>query len=146
MSEPVRDPDTGHKISSDVAATLCIKPRSKLTERQARYVDALKQGCLAFTIMRGLAMRFKAILRGKNPDLLEQWIDDAIETDLSEIARFARILHRDVEAVKNAIELPWSNGQAEGQINRLKTLKRAMYGRAGPELIRARMLPFNHTL
>lgn len=46
---------------------------------------------------------------------------------------------------KNAIEMPWSNGQAEGQINRLKTLKRAMYGRAGPELLRARMLPLRHT-
>jgi hypothetical protein len=40
---------------------------------------------------------------------------------------------------------PWSNGQAEGQISRLKTLKRAMYGRAGPELLPARMLPFRHT-
>ncbi|PLU27242.1 hypothetical protein BMJ28_30020, partial [Sinorhizobium medicae] len=49
-----------------------------------------------------------------------------------------------IDAVKNAIELPWSNGQAEGQINRLKMLKRAMYGRAGPELMRARMLPLNH--
>ncbi|MDW9378088.1 hypothetical protein GOC57_29760, partial [Sinorhizobium meliloti] len=43
----------------------------------------------------------------------------------------------------NSIELPWSNGQAEGQINRLKMLKRAIYGRAGPELMRARMLPVN---
>jgi len=42
-------------------------------------------------------------------------------------------LRRDIDAV-NAIELPWSNGQAEGEINRLKTFKRAMYGRAGPEL------------
>lgn len=58
---------------------------------------------------------------------------------------FARTLNRDFDAVKNAIEMPWSNGQAEGQINRLKTLKRAMYGRAGPELLRARMLPFRHT-
>lgn len=55
--------------------------------------------------------------------------------------RFARVLHRDLDAVYNAIELPWSNGPAEGQINRLKTIKRAMYGRAGPELLRARMLP-----
>ncbi len=55
------------------------------------------------------------------------------------------ILNRDYDAVKNAIEMPWSNGQAEGQINRLKTLKRAMYDRAGPELLRARMLPFRHT-
>ncbi|RVG73129.1 transposase [Sinorhizobium meliloti] len=50
-------------------------------------------------------------------------------------------LHRDLDAVYNAIELLWSNGQAEGQINRLKTIKRTMYGRAGPELLRARVLP-----
>jgi transposase len=42
--------------------------------------------------------------------------------------RFACVLRPDIDAVYNAIELPWSNGQAEGQINRLKTLKRAMYG------------------
>lgn len=143
---PIRDPDTGHKISADLAATLCIKPRNKLSESQARRVEALKNGSVPFSTMRGLAMRFNGILRSSNPCLVEDWIDDAIDTDLVEMVRFARILHRDLEAVKNAIELPWSNGQAEGQINRLKTLKRAMYGRAGPELMRARMLPFNHTL
>jgi transposase len=58
--------------------------------------------------------------------------------------RFARTLLRDIDAVRNTIELPWSNGQAEGQINRLKTLKRAIYGRAGLELLRARMLPLRH--
>jgi transposase len=51
-------------------------------------------------------------------------------------------LRRDIDAVRNAIVEHWSSGQAEGQINRLKTLKRAMYGRAGIELLRARMLPF----
>jgi len=58
---------------------------------------------------------------------------------LTSLARFARVLRRDIDAVRNAIDLPWSNGQAEGQINRLKTIKRAMYGRACPELLRARM-------
>ncbi|WP_161915514.1 transposase [Methylosinus sp. C49] len=48
---------------------------------------------------------------------------------------------RFTDAVRNAIAEPWSSGQAEGQINRLKTLKRAMFGRAGIELLRARMLP-----
>jgi transposase len=52
-------------------------------------------------------------------------------------------LSRDFDAVRNAIAEPWSSGQAEGQINRLKTLKRAMFGRAGIELLRARMLPLN---
>ncbi|BCH21699.1 hypothetical protein MesoLjLc_13200 [Mesorhizobium sp. L-8-10] len=72
-------------------------------------------------------------------------IDDAIESELIPIMRFARVLRRDIDAVNNAIELPRGNGQAEGQINRLKALKRAMYGRAGPELLRARMLPPRHT-
>ena len=48
--------------------------------------------------------------------------------------RFARTMRRDVDAVTNALIEGWNNGQTEGQINRLKTLKRAMYGRAGTEL------------
>jgi transposase len=55
--------------------------------------------------------------------------------------RFAKTIRQDLEAVRNAMSEPWSNGQTEGQINRLKTLKRAMYGRAGVELLRARMMP-----
>jgi hypothetical protein len=61
-------------------------------------------------------------------------IANAQSSGVSSIGRFARVLHRDVDAVKNAITEKWSNGQAEGQINRRKTLKRAMYGRAGVEL------------
>jgi len=48
---------------------------------------------------------------------------------------------QDIDAVRNAALEPWSNGQTEGQINRLKTITRAMYGRAGIELLRARMIP-----
>ena len=142
---PVRDPETGHAISPVIAAALCIKPRGKFTLEQARKVEVLKEGSPAFTTMRRLAMRFNGILRGRKADPLPAWIDDAIETDLAPIVRFARTLNRDIDAVRNAIEMEWSNGQAEGQINRLKTLKRAMYGRAGPNLLRARMLPLHHT-
>jgi hypothetical protein len=55
--------------------------------------------------------------------------------------RFAKTIRQDLEAVRNGVSEPWSNGQTEGQINRLNTLKRAMYGRAGVELLRARMMP-----
>jgi transposase len=61
------------------------------------------------------------------------------------IRRFARTLRPDLAAVRNAITERWSNGQTEGQINRLKTLKRAMYGSAGVELLWARMLPIRPT-
>ncbi|WP_457852904.1 ISL3 family transposase, partial [Sinorhizobium medicae] len=143
---PIRDPETGHVISPVVAAALCIKPRSMLTITQARKVDALKQGAPEFALMRSLGMRFRGIFRSGDPGKLNSWIDDAVNSGLVAIERFARVLHRDIGAVRNAVELPWSNGQAEGQINRLKTIKRAMYGRAGAALLRARMLPLinNH--
>ena len=112
--EPVRDPDTGHVISSVVAAALCIKPRGLLTDRQSRKVDALKHGSTAFCKMRGLAMRFNGILRSRNPEALDEWIDDAIDTDLTAIMRFATVLRRDIDAVKNAIELPGATGKPKG--------------------------------
>ena len=66
---------------------------------------------------------------------------DAHHCGIYAMKRFARTLQHDLEAVQNALTTRWSNGQAEGQISRLKTLKRAMYGRASVELLRARMLP-----
>lgn len=95
--------------------------------------------------MRRLAKRFKGILRGHKVDPLSAWIDGMIEIDLAPIVRFARTINRDIDAVSNAIEMQWSNGQAEGQINRRKTLKRVMNGRSGPDLPRARKLPLHHT-
>jgi transposase len=57
-------------------------------------------------------------------------------------AQYARTLRRDIGAVELAITSPWSNGPIEGQINRLKAIKRQTYGRAGFELLKARVLPF----
>jgi transposase len=55
--------------------------------------------------------------------------------------RFARRVRQDIGAVTTAMTLSWSSGQVEGQINRLKALKRSMFGRAGAELLHARMTP-----
>ena len=55
---------------------------------------------------------------------------------------FASGLKRDYEAVKAALTVPWSNGQVEGQIQRLKLVKRQMYGRANFNLLRRRVLPY----
>jgi len=145
LLEPVRDPEIGHAISPVIAAALCIKPRGNFSPDQDQKVDALKAGSPAFATTRVLAMRFKGILRGRQADPLDRWIDDASDTNLAPIMRFARTLHRDFDAVRNAIELPWCTGQAKGQINRLKTLKHAMYGRAGPNFLRARMLPLHQS-
>ena len=59
---------------------------------------------------------------------------------IKELAGFARRLQQDSSAVAEALRSPWSNGQTEGQINRLKFIKRQMYGRAKFDLLRARVL------
>jgi transposase len=71
------------------------------------------------------------------------WIDRARRCGLLGIQRFARTLLPDPAAVRNAVSEPWSNGRVEGHINRLKTIKWSMYGRAGVALLRARLLPFS---
>src|ERR1700733_10979089 len=140
---PVRtlDPMTGRVISPLTAAALCVKPRGQMTARQVATVDALKAASAEFTAMRRLAMRFRGLLRGGTAEGLDAWLIDARASGIYAMQRFAKTIRQDLEAVRNGMSEPWSNGQTEGQINKLKTLKRAMYGRAGVELLRARMMP-----
>jgi transposase len=138
---PTIDPTTGWKILPMVAASLCMKPTPTLTPLEAAKVGALKEASPSFVVMRRLAMRFRGLLQGADPSKLDRFLHDARRSGLPSMQQFARTLMRDIQAVRNTITEPWSSGQAEGQINRLKTLKRAMYGRAGIELLRARMLP-----
>jgi hypothetical protein len=65
-------------ISPIIAAALCIKPRGLLTSHQAEKVDILKQALPVFACMRSLAMRFRALLRGSDPDVLDDWIRDTM--------------------------------------------------------------------
>lgn len=84
-----------------------------------------------------LARRFAALIRGDDDAGLEQWLKDATD---SELASLAAGIGRDIEAVRAAITQPWSTSPVEGQINRLKTIKRQMYGRSGYPLLRNRLL------
>ena len=135
------DPMTGRQISPLTAAALCVKQRGQMTARQIVNVDALKAASAEFTAMRALAMRFRGLLRGGTVEGLDIWLTDARTSGIYGMRRFARTLRQDIEAVRNAVLERWSNGQTEGQINKLKTLKRAMYGRAGVDLLRTRMMP-----
>ena len=139
----VRDPMSGRLISPPTAAALCVKPRGQMTDRQIVNVDTLKAASDEFTTMRHLAMRFRGLLRGGTAERLDIWLQDARGSGIYGLRRFARAARQDIEAVRNAVLEPWSNGQTEGQINKLKTLKRAMYGRAGIDLLRARILPLD---
>jgi transposase len=112
-----------------------------LTPQQIASVDALKIQSAEFTTMRQLAMRFRGLLMGSSIEKLDVWLPDAQLSGVYAMQRFARAARQDFDDVRNAVLEPWSNGQTEGQINRLKAIKRAMYGRAGIELLGARMIP-----
>ena len=103
-------------------------------------IGPLKHSCPPFAMMRSLVMQFRGILQAGKVETLEKWIGKAINSGIYSMKRFAKTLRRDWDAVQNALKEPYSNGPVEGQINRLKTLKRQMYGRAGFHLLRARLL------
>jgi transposase len=83
---------------------------------------------------------FKELLLGNDVTLLKDWMERTLKIGLSQLQSFVKGLVVDIEAVKNAIDTNWSNGQVEGQVNRLKSIKRQMYGRAGFELLRRKVI------
>jgi transposase len=83
---------------------------------------------------------FKAILKSTVVNQLEGWLKRAKETDSDEMMSFANGIQRDKAAVINAIAFPYNNGLAEGKINKLKTIKRVMYGRCGFDTLRTKVL------
>jgi transposase len=99
----------------------------------AHLLDAVPPVAAAITV----AKQLNALLRRKTSESLTQILDVAIATPLKD---FAAGLRRDITAIQAALDLPWTTSPVEGQINRLKMLKRTMYGRAGFKLLRARVL------
>jgi len=88
----------------------------------------------------GLVEAFAALVRKQGGTTLKDWQEKALNGGPIELRRFAEGLGRDQAAVQSALDEVWSNGPVEGHINRLKTIKRQMYGRASLPLLRARVL------
>ncbi|MDQ2106570.1 transposase [Azospirillum sp. C340-1] len=79
--------------------------------------------------------------RPANPSaVLDTWLTDALSCGIPAIETFAVGVRQDEAAVKAALIMPWSSGQAEGQVNKLKLIKRQMYGRANLDLLRRHVL------
>ncbi len=90
--------------------------------------------------VRRLVKRFKKMLK-TGEGQIQEWIKSIEESkdNLPGLKTFARGLKRDIKAVQNAIQLKWSNGPVEGHVNRIKSIKRQMYGRASFELLRRKV-------
>lgn len=87
-----------------------------------------------------LAQRFAYMLRTRQAQLLDPWLEMTGSSQSPNLKSFATGLRQDYEAVKAALSTPFSNGPVEGHVNRLKFIKRQMYGRANFDLLRSRVL------
>lgn len=130
------------RIAPRHAAMLACKPVDRLTEEQLTVFNQLLVNCPMLGFMRVLAEEFRTALFGNDASKMRDWIHTAIQSGIGPLIRFGYGLRKDLRAVSAAIETHWSSGQVEGHINRLKTIKRQMYGRAGFELLRSRVLAF----
>ncbi len=90
--------------------------------------------------LRQQVLSFKTLLLGNEDSLLEPWIRRTLDIGKFQLKTFVGGLRKDIDAVRNAIKTNWSNGQVEGQVNRLKSIKRQMYGRAGFDLLRKKLV------
>ncbi|BCH62370.1 hypothetical protein RvVAR0630_pl05120 (plasmid) [Agrobacterium vitis] len=111
--------------------------RDHLSKAATIIIAAMEAGVPALVQARKLLNRFQTMIRRKAKTELDRWIADAGD---SVFASFANGILKDKAAVCAAITEPWSNGQVEGQITKLKLVKRQMYGRAKLDLLQARLI------
>ncbi len=136
-----RQPKTKPPSPRQAAMLLARRPE-KLKPAEQQLLAKLNECCPEVPILYELTQGFATVFRSKQIDSLQNWLADAYRTGLPEINRFCDGLLRDEAAITAAVVLPWSNGQVEGQIHRLKLVKRQMYGRANFNLLRTRVLPY----
>lgn len=118
-------------------ARLMTLARDDLSKSDAVVVATIESNVPDLITARTLIDDFQAMIRSKAAEKLDSWVADA-KTSL--VRSFANGVEKDIAAVRNAIISPWSNGQTEGQITKLKLIKRQMYGRAKIDLLQARLI------
>jgi transposase len=127
----------GHAPAARTIVRLMTLERNNLTKAQTMTVAAIEERLPDLVEARDVVESFHDMLRRKSKDDLDAWIDRAAR---SLVASFANGVIRDRAAVQNAITSIWSNGQTEGQITKLKLIKRQMYGRGKLDLLEARIV------
>jgi transposase len=127
--------------SAKAIAWWLLKPLTGRTPEQQRLVELFRATCPAVERAAALSDEFTRLVRDRLAGDLEPWIEQALAPESPiDLRRFAKGLRNDLAAVTAALTMPWSNGQTEGQVNRLKLIKRQMFGGAKFDLLRRRVL------
>jgi transposase len=127
------------RLSSRGASFLMIVPPSKRTQAQQHQVEQmnLNEDLRAVYL---LSQEFVTMLKDRQVEALDSWLDRAKACHVTELTSFVNGIRRDYAAVRAAFSSEWSNGTTEGHVNRLKFLKRQMFGRAHLDLLRVKVL------
>jgi transposase len=118
---------------------LLRSPEARKPSVQA-LLEEMERASPAFGLLDRLAQAFTHMIRARQDEQLDAWLEQASNSGFPELVSFAAGIRRDYAAVKAALHSPYSTGPVEGNINRLKFIKRSMYGRANFDLLRQRVL------
>lgn len=125
--------------SAREAAWMLLRP-GELTDEEKKVAELMCQLSPEVGRAQRLALSFVEVVKERRVDGLREWLIGAQRSEVAEFVTFANGLTADLQAVRAALEYEWSNGQVEGQVHRLKMIKRQMYGRGRLGLLRARVL------
>lgn len=129
-----------HRLSPTRASWLLVSKSEKLSEKQQRQVERIREGHPDLEVAYQLSQGFVSMLTERRDKDVDVWLVQAEQSGLVELKRFANGIRRDYAAVKAAFSSEISNGQVEGQVHRLKLQKRQVYGRANFDLLRLRVM------
>src|SRR6266446_139616 len=135
VAEPVSQPLTPRR-----ATWLVLRREAKRTADEAQQLIQLHAQSAEVAEAIDLAQDFTTLVRQRQPESLDPWLERASTSALEALRRFTGGLRDDYAAVQAGVTLPWSSGPVEGQINRLKMVKRQMFGRAHLDLLSRRFV------
>ena len=127
-------------FSAKKAVWLFVRPFEDLSEKEQEELLAMRQASVTAETMYQLVQEFFGLVRFRQGTQLDSWLSKVQASAIPELRRFAKGLERDKAAVLAGLTLSHSNGQVEGQVTRMKLIKRMMFGRAGFALLRQRVL------
>ncbi|WP_443044176.1 ISL3 family transposase [Streptomyces sp. NBC_00353] len=141
--QPFRTTPTGPAArppSPRTVASWILTHPDTLPESERLKLKSVLAGCPELDALTGHVRAFGKMLTQLQGNQLPQWIKAVRADDLPSLHAFVNGLERDLAAVTAGLTLPWSSGVVEGHVNRIKMIKRQMYGRAGFGLLRKRVL------
>ncbi|XBX18089.1 transposase [Enterocloster clostridioformis] len=128
------------KIERKWLISLLYKPLDDIKKISKEQLDKVIENYPLIGTIHDIVKSFKNTLFSKEPAELEKWLEEAEKLEIEQISSFVNGIRRDMDAVKKAIELDYNNGLAEGSVNKLKVVKRIMYGRNSFELLKGKLL------